>query len=196
LSAIGLIARVEDANAVEAAQGTWPGDGWSNVRRPMITAGNFAELTLPVEHWPGTPFVDSPFYEPNTPVPLACGGSGKEPFYPPPHIGGVANQLIVGPIGAGKSAYMGATVAAVSGLPNAQIVWLDLDYSSFVLAHALDATYIELAADESSPLAPLRHLDDENGSGWLFDWLSRLFQRWDISLDEVQAADLISARSG
>jgi type IV secretion system protein TrbE len=137
LSAIGLIARVEDANAVEAAQGTWPGDGWSNVRRPMITAGNFAELTLPVEHWPGTPFVDSPFYEPNTPVPLACGGSGKEPFYPPTHIGGVANQLIVGPIGAGKSAYMGATIAAVSGLLNAQIVWLDLDYSSFVLAHAL-----------------------------------------------------------
>jgi type IV secretory pathway VirB4 component/type IV secretory pathway TrbD component len=66
LSAMGLTARVEDANAVEAAQGTWPGDGWSNVRRPLVTAGNFAELTLPVEHWPGTPFVDSPFYEKDT----------------------------------------------------------------------------------------------------------------------------------
>ena len=71
-------------------------------------------------------------------------------------------------------------VAGTTGLPDARIVWLDLDYSSFVLAHALGATYIELAADNSSPLAPLRHLDDENGAGWLFDWFTRLFQRWDI----------------
>jgi len=193
LSAMGLTARVEDANAVEAAQGTWPGDGWSNVRRPLVTAGNFAELTLPVEHWPGTPFVDSPFYDKDTPVPLACGGSGKEPFYPPTHIGGVSNQLIIGPSGTGKSALLGTMVAATTGLPDAQIVWLDLDYSSFVLAHALGATYIELAADNSSPLSPLRHLDDENGVGWLFDWFTRLFQRWGVSLDEIQAADLTSA---
>jgi type IV secretion system protein TrbE len=193
LSAIGLMARVEDANAVEAAQGAWPGDGWSNVRRPMLTAGNFAELILPVEHWPGTQFVDSPFYEKETPVPLACGGSGKEPFYPPTHLGGVANQLMIGPTGAGKSAALGTMAVSATGLPDAQIVWLDLDYSSFVLAHALGATYIELAADNSSPLSPLRHLDDENGVGWSFDWFTRLFARWDISLDEVQAADLISA---
>src|SRR6266851_3410326 len=48
LSAVGIGARIEDANAAEAIMGTWPGDGWSNVRRPMITAGNFAELMLPV----------------------------------------------------------------------------------------------------------------------------------------------------
>jgi type IV secretion system protein TrbE len=193
LSAIGITARLEDANADEAVVGTWPGEGVANVRRPMVNAANFAELTLPVEHWPGTQFVDSPFYEKDTPVPLACGGTGKEPFYPPTHIGGVANQLIIGVTGGGKSVALGMMVAGATGLPNAQIVWLDLDYSSFVLAHALGATYIELAADNSSPLAPLRHLDDDNGSGWLFDWFTRLFQRWDIRLDEVQAADLISA---
>jgi type IV secretory pathway VirB4 component len=44
LSALGLIARLEDANAVEAVLGALPGDGWSNVQRPIITAGNFAEL--------------------------------------------------------------------------------------------------------------------------------------------------------
>jgi type IV secretion system protein TrbE len=84
-------------------------------------------------------------------------------------------------------------VAGATGLPNAKIIWLDLDYSSFVLAHAIGASYIELASDNSSSLTPLRHLDDENGGGWLFDWFTRLFQRWDIELNEVQAADLISA---
>jgi len=193
LSAIGVTARLEDANAAEASQGGWPGNGWSNVRRPLITAGNFAEMILPVEHWPGTPAIDSPFYPPDTPVPLVCGGSGKEPFYPPSHIGGVANQLVIGPTGTGKSALLGAIVAATTALPCAQIVWLDLDYSSFVLAHALGVAYQELAADGSSPLCPLVHLDDENGVGSLFDWFTRLFRRWDLTIDEVQAADLTSA---
>jgi type IV secretory pathway VirB4 component len=193
LSALGVIARVEDANAIEAVLGALPGDGWSNVRRPMITAGNFAELILPVEHWPGTQFIDSPFFPEETPVPLVCGGSGKEPFGVPTHIGGVADHLVIGPTGGGKSVLLGQMVAGATGLPNAQIIWLDLDYSSFVLAHALGATYIELASDNSSSLNPLRHLDDENGAGWLFDWFTRLFQRWDIALDEVQAADLTSA---
>jgi type IV secretion system protein VirB4 len=190
LSAIGIVARLEDANAPEAIMSSWPGDGGSNVRRPMITAGNFAELVLPVEHWPGTPFIDSPFFERNTPVPLVCGGSGREPFYPPSHIGAVANQLMIGPTGAGKSAALGVLVAATTGLPDARIVWLDVDYSSFVLAHAMRAIYHELAADGSSPLCPLAHLDDPDGIGWLFDWFRRLFLRWQIHLDEAQTTDL------
>jgi len=193
LSALGVTARLEDANAAEAIQGGWAGNGWSNVRRPLITAGNFAEMILPVEHWPGTPTIDSPFFPADTPVPLVCGGSGKEPFYPPSHIGGVANQLITGPTGSGKSGYLGASVAATTALPSCQIVWLDLDYSSFVLAHALGAAYQELAADGSSPLCPLACLDDEDGVGRAFDWFTRLFARWQITLDEAQAADLSAA---
>ncbi len=54
---------------------------------------------------------------------------------------------------------------------------------------AMGATYQELAADGSSPLCPLIHLDDTDGIGWLFDWFTRLFARWQIQLDEQQAAD-------
>ena len=193
LNAIGLGARVEDANAAEAIMGSWPGDGWSNVRRPLINAGNFADLILPVEHWPGTPAIDSPFFDKGTPVPLICGGSGREPFYPPSHMGGVANQLITGPTGTGKSALLGVLVAATTGTADARIVWLDLDYSSFVLAHALNADYRELAAGGSSPLCPFAHLDDVDGIGWIFDWFTRLFARWQIELTETQIQDLTRA---
>jgi type IV secretion system protein VirB4 len=105
----------------------------------------------------------------------------------------VANQLIIGPTGAGKSAALGVSVAATTGLPDARIVWLDVDYSSFVLTHAMGAIYHELAADGSSPLCPLAHLDDPDGIGWLFDWFRRLFLRWQIHLDEVQTTDLTEA---
>ena len=54
----------------------------------------------------------------------------------------------------------------------------------------MGAIYHELAADGSSPLCPLAHLDDPGGIGWLFDWFRRLFLRWQIHLDEAQTTDL------
>ena len=190
LAALGLIARVEDANAVEALMGTWPGNAWNNIRRPMMTAANFAEMVLPVEHWKGTPTIESAFFPADTPVPLICGGSGREPFYVPSHLGGVSNQLVIGPTGSGKSSYLGAQACAITGIPNARVVWLDLDYSSFVIAHAIGANYQELATDGSSPLCPFIYLDDPDGIGWLFEWFRRLFKRWEISLTETETTDL------
>jgi type IV secretion system protein TrbE len=190
LAALGLIARVEDANAVEAVMGTWPGNAWNNIRRPMMTAANFAEMVLPVEHWKGTPTIESAFFAADTPVPLICGGSGREPFYVPSHLGGVSNQLVIGPTGSGKSSYLGAQASAITGIPNARVVWLDLDYSSFVIAHAIGANYQELATDGSSPLCPFIYLDDPDGIGWLFEWFRRLFKRWEISLTETETTDL------
>jgi len=193
LAALGLLARIEDANAVEAIMGTWPGNAWNNVRRPMMTLINFAEMILPVEHWKGTPTIDSPLFPVDTPVPIICGGSGREPFYLPSHLGGVSNQLVIGPTASGKSSYLGALVSAITGIPNARVVWLDLDYSSFVLAHAMGATYQELATDGSSPLCPFVYLDDPDGTGWLFEWFRRLFKRWDISLSGTETNDLTEA---
>ncbi len=88
---------------------------------------------------------------------------------------------------------MGVLVAATTGTADARIVWLDLDYSSFVLAHALNADYRELAAGGSSPLCPFAHLDDVDGIGWIFDWFTRLFARWQIELTETQIQDLTRA---
>jgi len=49
----GMQARVETINAVEAIMGCWPGDTEHNIRRPIITGNNFADLTIPVTRWLG-----------------------------------------------------------------------------------------------------------------------------------------------
>jgi type IV secretion system protein VirB4 len=67
---------------------------------------------------------------------------------------------------------------------------LDLDGSSFVLAHCLGAKYYELATDNCAPLAPFAHLQEEGGAQWLLGWLIRLFQRWDIALTPEQVSEL------
>lgn len=51
--AMGVMARIEDLNAVEAIIGSWPGNTTANVRRPLITAQNFADVVLPCTYWRG-----------------------------------------------------------------------------------------------------------------------------------------------
>jgi type IV secretion system protein TrbE len=129
-----------------------------------------------------------------TPVPLIAKGSGGEPFYVPTHHHGVANKLIIGPVGSGKSVLEGAMVCAATGIPDSRILWLDVDRSSWVLGHALGGAYLEPGDLDSPPLCPFIHLDEPEGLGLTFDWFSRLFARWpDIHLDEVQTADLTRA---
>src|SRR5215469_9566301 len=182
--ALGLMARIEDLHAVEAIESTCPANGTSNVERILITGANLADLTLPADHWPGLLYIDSPFYPERTPTPLICGGAGSQkPFYFPTHIGGVANQLIVGPVGAGKSTLLSVLATAYLSIPNSRIAWLDLDYSSFVLAHLLGANYRELGAEDTPALCPLALLDQPEGLEWLFGWFERLFTRWKFELD-------------
>jgi type IV secretion system protein TrbE len=189
---LGIMARIEDLHATEAIESTWPANGTSNVERILVTSANFADLTLPADHWPGLPYVDSPFYPERTPAPMVCGGAGsKSPFYFPTHINGVANQLIIGPSGSGKSSLLGAMACAYLQIPNARIAWLDLDYSSFVLAHLLgdQADYRDMGAQDTPPLCPLAFLDQADGLEWLFGWFERLFARWNLELDERQSEE-------
>ena len=124
--ALGIMARIETLNAPEAIESSWPANGTSNIRRPLMSGANFTDLILPADHWPGLPYIDSPFFPERTPTPLICGGAGSRlPFYYPTHVNGVANQLIIGPSGTGKSSLIGAMVAAYLGIPEAHIAWID-----------------------------------------------------------------------
>jgi len=80
---------------------------------------------------------------------------------------------------------------AYLGITNARIAWLDLDYSSFVLAHLLgdQADYRDLGTQDTPPLCPLALLDQPDGLDWLFGWFERLFARWNFELDERQSEE-------
>src|SRR5215469_2302487 len=187
---LGMMCRIEDLHAMEAIESTWPANGTSNVERIFISGGNYADLVLPAHHWLGLPYIDSPFYPDNTPAPLVCGGAGSgAPFYYPTHINGVASQLIVGPSGTGKSTLLATMVSAYLGIPNARIAWLDLDYSSFVLAHLLGADYRDIGSQDTPPLCPLAFLDEPDGVEYLFGWFERTFARWNFEMDERQSEE-------
>jgi type IV secretion system protein VirB4 len=202
----GVMCRPETIGAAKAIRTTLPGyltmrsdEHEANRHKIPLTGENFADLAIPAKYWEGTPYIHSPMLPAQTPAPLVCGGTGSEPFYFPTHIGGVANQLILGPVGSGKSSLIAAMVCAYLGIPKVRIAWLDLDYSSFVLSHLLGIDYRDMGAQNTPALCPLAMLDKEDGVEWLFGWFERLFARWPgdygvgkFELDEYQSEEFAS----
>jgi type IV secretion system protein TrbE len=181
-------ARSEDFGAFEALRSCWPAVGKHNPRRPMLSTANVAELQMPIGDWMGTPTIDSQYLE-GISTPLVCVGNRSHPFYYPFRIANVGHTMGIGSVGKGKSTLLAVQAAAWLGVPDARARILDLDGSSFVLAHCLGAKYYELATDNCSPLAPFAHLADEGGAQWLLGWLIRLFKRWDIALTPGQVGE-------
>ena len=188
----GIGARAEDVNAVEDFKGSQPGNGWSDVTRPLVSGINFAHLALVSEPWPGTPTIDSPHFPPNTPAPLVCCSSGHAPFWLPPHSGaGLLNMLIIGSTGAGKSVLLALLAMAWTALKDARVRWIDFDYSSFVAAHALGADYRDLGNEGTPALCPLdRAGSSDEEDQFLLASCDRLFARWQTALSAEDQEEL------
>jgi type IV secretion system protein TrbE len=105
----------------------------------------------------------------------------------------VLHQLIVGPTGAGKSVLLALMAMAWTGLECARVRWLDLDYSSFVAAHALGADYRELGNEGTPALCPLEHAGTADEDEFLLAFFARLFARWQTALSAEQQEELAHA---
>jgi type IV secretion system protein TrbE len=102
-------------------------------------------------------------------------------------------MLIVGPTGAGKSVLLALMAMAWTGLKGARVRWLDLDYSSFVAAHALGADYRELGNAGTPALCPLDSAGTADEDEFLLAFFTRLFARWQTALSAEQQEELVHA---
>lgn len=66
IQTLGFGCRVETINALEAWLGTHPGNGYANLRRPMVNTLNLADLLPLASVWTGSPVCPCPFYPSNS----------------------------------------------------------------------------------------------------------------------------------
>ena len=168
LNAQGLVARIEDLNAVEAWLGSLPGEPYADVRRPMVSTLNLADL-LPVSAvWAG-PEGDAALAGP----PLATARTtGSTPFRLVLHVGDVGHAMIVGPTGSGKSVLLSFLALQWFRYPNARVVFFDKGRSARAATLAAGGCWRALEAGAAFALRPLADIDDDGERAWASEWIA------------------------
>jgi type IV secretion system protein TrbE len=171
----GFWARVEDFNTVEAWRGFLPGDGYSNVRKPLVSSQNLADFMPMATLWTGDLYSPNPMYPPNTPPLFYATGDGQTPFRFHPHVSDVGHGLVIGPVGSGKSTWIDFMIAQAFRIPEMQVFMFDKGYSSFILTKACGGQHWDLGND-SINAAPLIGVDQEIERGWAHGYVSALLR--------------------
>ena len=176
LSDAGFTGRVETVNAIEAYLGSLPGHGYPNLRRPLLSTRNIADLMPLTSVWPGLTFNPSPYFPAESPPLLWAKTAGATPFRLNIHDSDVGHTLVFGPTGAGKSVLLGLLAAQFRRYAGAQVFVFDVGYSIWTLATAAGATHHDLAAGrpDSLRLQPLAAIDEPTERAWAADWLETL----------------------
>ncbi|ODT85807.1 conjugal transfer protein TrbE [Phenylobacterium sp. SCN 70-31] len=167
LNAQGLVARTEDLNAVEAWLGALPGEPYADVRRPLVSTLNLADL-LPVSAvWAGPPgdaCLDGP--------PLAVARTtGSTPFRLVLHVGDVGHAMVVGPTGSGKSAFLSFLALQWFRYPGARVVFLDKGRSARAATLASGGAWWALEPGAGLSLQPLARVEQSAERAWAAEWI-------------------------
>ncbi|MBV9409554.1 MAG: DUF87 domain-containing protein [Candidatus Eremiobacteraeota bacterium] len=172
---LGFNARIEEVNAVEAFLGTHPGNGFANVRKPLIHTRNLADFLPLTTIWSGEEHNPCPFYPPDSPPLAFAATSGATPFRLNLHVGDVGHTLILGPTGAGKSTLLGLLAASHFRYPNAQVFVFDKGYSALPLVWGCGGEHYDIMGEGDGPsFCPLAHVDDVAERAWAAEWLENV----------------------
>lgn len=192
LNDAGFTGRMETVNALDAYLGTLPGHGYPNLRRPLISTRNIADLLPVTSVWPGLANNPCSFFPPKSPPLMWPATDGATPFRFNLHDSDVGHTLVLGRTGSGKSVLLAMIAAQFRRYPDAQVFVFDVGYSMWTLAKAAGATHYDLAAGRPDSLRfqPLAQLDRPSERAWAVEWLETLLALQGVSVTSVIRAKL------
>jgi type IV secretion system protein TrbE len=192
LNDAGFTGRIETVNALDAYLGSLPGHGYPNLRRPLISTRNIADLLPVTSVWPGLANNPCSFFPPKSPPLMWPATDGATPFRFNLHDSDVGHTLVLGRTGSGKSVLLAMIAAQFRRYPGAQVFVFDVGYSMWTLAKAAGATHYDLAAGRPDSLRfqPLAQLDRPSERAWAVEWLETLLALQGVSVTSVIRAKL------
>jgi type IV secretion/conjugal transfer VirB4 family ATPase len=168
----GFSARVETVNAIEAYLGSLPGQGYQNVRRPLLHTLNLADMLPLTGVWAGLPNNPCRYFPDNSPPLLYAATEGTTPFRFNLHVRDVGHVAIFGSTGYGKSTLLGMICAQFFRYRNAQVFFFDKGYSSYALCKAMGGTHYDLMAGTHAPaFYPLANIHISSELDWACEWI-------------------------
>lgn len=177
VQAEGFGARIETLNATEAYLGSLPGNSYANLREPLVSTRNLADLIPLNSVWSGGATAPCPFYPPSSP-PLMQVASGSTPFRLNLHVDDVGHTLVFGPTGSGKSTLLALIAAQFRRYEHAQVFAFDKGNSMKPLTLAIGGDHYDIGAGEGGDrdlaFCPLGDLSSESDCAWAAEWLETL----------------------
>jgi len=173
---LGLVAREEKDNCIEAFLGSLPSHGYENVRRPIVSTANFADLIPTSTPWIGSDKCPCNYYPVNSPALMQCltGAGDNTCFRLNLHVGQLGHTLIFGPTGAGKSVLLCTLMAQFLRYKNMGIYAFDKGMSMFTLTNACGGSHYIPGQDNGLAFCPLGIIRSEKDVVWALSWMEGL----------------------
>jgi type IV secretion system protein VirB4 len=168
LNTVGLVARTEDLNAVEAWLGSIPGEPYADVRRPMVSTLNLADLLPLCAVWAGP---DQDRQLQGAPL-VTARTTGSTPFRLVLHVGDVGHAMVIGPTGSGKSALLSFLALQWFRYPDARVVFFDKGRSARAATLAAGGCWRALEPASRFSLQPLAGIDQASERAWAAEWIA------------------------
>ncbi len=190
----GYHAIIETMNAVEAFLGSFPGDTLMNVRKPIISTQNLANMIPLTDIWTGLEHNPCPYYPAKSPPLFYAATMGTTPFRFNLHTADVGHTLVLGPTGGGKSVLLSHIANSALRYKDAQVFFFDKGYSQFALTHAVGGNFYDILGDESTlAFCPLARIDEPQEQIWASEWVEQLIQLQGIAITPSIRADIDQA---
>ena len=195
INGAGFQGRCESLNTVEAFLGSLPGHTVENVRRPLISSQNLADLLPLTSLWAGRQECPCPFFPPGSPPLMVTKSEGSTPFRLNLHVGDVGHTLIFGPTGSGKSTLLSMVVAQFFRYENAQVFCFEKGGSMLPLVRALRGNHFDLCREQQRvEMCPLEFAAHTDGAFLkALQWLETIINLQNVTLTPTQRTRLTEA---
>lgn len=191
IASLGMGARVETINTVDAYFGSLPGDGECNVRRPHMHSMNLADL-LPVSTiWTGDEVAPCPLYPAGSPAILHAVTNGNSPFRFNLHVSDLGHAIVFGPTRAGKSTFLALLAAQLRRYAGMRIFAFDKGMSMYAICKATRGTHYSVAGDaDKLAFCPLQYLSTRSDRAWAMEWINTILALNDLTTTPEQRNEI------
>lgn len=191
ISKLGLGARTETINAVDAYFGSLPGDGECNIRRPHMHSMNLADLMPVSTIWTGDEKAPCPLYPSLSPAILHGVTNGNSPFRFNLHVADLGHAIVFGPTRAGKSTFLALLAAQLRRYAGMRIFAFDKGMSMYAICKATGGTHFKVAGEgDILSFCPLQYLSTKSDRAWAMDWIDTILELNDIKTTPSQRNEI------
>jgi type IV secretion system protein VirB4 len=182
IESCGFNCKEETFNSYSAFLGMTAGDVYRNIRRPLVSTGNFAHVLPLSAVWAGLIFNKFTGEVCGIDVPLVtCSTNYGTPFFLNLNDGDVGHTLIFGPTGSGKSTLLMLLCISYLKYPESQVFIIDKGASAMTMTLAVGGEYIDPSLVKNC-FQPLGNLETPHDKEWACEFIETLCEMQSVQV--------------